>query len=210
MNTYKFLGVYTLVLSTILSASVVMSEASTLEQCVEISDDTARLTCYDNAVANEPKSVENPSVEAAVPYSGNWYFQEAYDDFTDKDSSFLMLSSDITGRRGRDYPSQIIMRCDSQNSFEIYAKFNGYVGARNNRVPIRFRFDGQEAVSERWSKSTDGTAAFLPSSYRQFKAGLFSGADFIFGVSDYNGSQSSAKFTNSVHPKLEFIKSGCK
>jgi len=177
---------------------------------VTLSDDALRLSCYDNALNYTPKSDNEPVVETATSYNGNWIFSEKSDSFTDKDTSFLYMVPDISGRSGTDAPDGIIIRCDGEKSFDIYVKFDGYVGSTDDRVPVRFRFDGQEAVSERWLESTDGTAAFLPGGYKQFKAGLFSGASFIFGVSDYNGSSSSAKFTNSIHPKLEFIKTGCK
>ena len=73
------------------------------------------------------------------------------------------MVSDISGRSGKNAPEGIIIRCDGKKSFDIYVRFNGYVGSTDDRVPVRFRFDGQAAVSERWSESTDGTAAFLTS-----------------------------------------------
>ena len=204
-----FLKRTTVALLACFSATIAFSDSFALGSCVALSDDTLRLSCYDKASNYAPKSENEPAAATATSYNGNWSFSERTDTFTDKDTSSLYMASDYSGRRGDDAPESIIMRCDGEKSFDIYVVFDGYIGSANDRVPVRYRFDGQEAVSERWSESTDGTAAFLPGSYKEFKAGLFSGANFVFEVSDYNGSTSSAKFTNSIHPKLEFIKTGC-
>jgi hypothetical protein len=77
-------------------------------------------------------------------------------------------------------------------------------------VPVRYRFGKNDAISERWSESTNGRAAFLPSSCNDFRKNLATGKDFVFEITDFNGNRGSSEFDNSKDDKLEFVMGWCK
>jgi hypothetical protein len=192
-----------------------------LSSCVGIESDTDRLKCFDDFFAAGGEPIESEAAahqadsdnaeEASAPLlTSNWLFMEQKDAFNDSDTSMLVLLNDAGSTRGQDAPKSLVIRCDGDGGIEIYMVFDGYMGGdRNDRVPVRYRFGEKPAVAEKWSISTDGTAAFLPKGYRDFKEGIASGESFIFEGEDFRGSTSSASFTNILHEKFEFVMSGC-
>ncbi|WP_194095792.1 hypothetical protein [Marivivens aquimaris] len=194
-------------------ADVAASQDVSAETCLALNDDQERLGCYDRQFGYVARAEEETAPEVAKPIStsSNWHFFENADDFSDQDTSYIILSS-VAGRgRYNDAPDAIWIRCDGQGAFEVFVTVDGYIGGnRNDRVPVRFRFGSDDPVSELWNISTNGQGAFLPQSYNDFKTGIFSGEDFVFEVTDYQGSKSSAEFRNSDHPKLDFIRNGCR
>ena len=55
-------------------------------------------------------------------------------------------------------------------------------------------------------------AAFLPSGYKDFLRGIMSEEDFIFEVTDFNGSRAMASFKDADKgtEKRDFVLGGCK
>lgn len=174
--------------------------------CLSIQNDTLRLACYDTSLGYEPMEVETPATT-----SGGWQFVSQEDDFTNQDTSYVFLRSDQAGNTFSDAPSQLVVRCDGNGGSEIFVVANGYIGARNDSIPVRFRFGDEPPVSEQWNESTSGTAAFLPRGYRDFRAGLATRQDFIFEITDYRGSRYSAEFDGLAvnDDMLEHVLSGC-
>lgn len=182
-------------------------EASTaIQRCLEIENRLSRLSCYDAAAGYE--TAADPGLDTGT---GGWQFVEAEDDFTNADRSFVFLSSDRAGAPLTDAPVRLIVRCDGDGGNEIIIVSGGYIGARNNRIPVRYRFGEDAPVSESWSESTDGTAAFLPRGYSDFRNGLNTLQDFVFEVTDYRGSRYSANFVGlgENSDMLEFVLDGC-
>ena len=140
--------------------------------------------------------------------SSNWVFVEKLDKFTDKNASYIYLNA--SGYVSSDSPESIVVRCDGTGSYEIYVRASGYIGARNDIIRVRYRFGSDQAISERWSESTTGRAAFLPSGYKDFRQKLATGEDFLFEITDYNGTPSSSEFDNNQDDKLTFVMNGCK
>ena len=183
----------------------VLSDSNSLNKCVSYSDNELRLKCYDAI------SKYNSKQDSDTDVSSTWNYTENIDDFTDKNTSRLSLWHKSGSQKGDSFPKYIVMRCNGKGNYDIYVVSSGYIGG--DSVPVKYRFGTEEAVSEKWGKSTDGTAAFHPSSTR-YKAQSFSkmlttGQDFILSLKNYEGSQSSARFDNSVHPKFNFIFGGC-
>ena len=140
--------------------------------------------------------------------SSKWNFVEQFDSFNDENTSMVVLEA--SGYIGNDDPKNLVVRCDAKGGYDIYMISNGYIGARDNRVPVRYRFGKNDAISERWFESTDGRAAFLPSSYNDFRKNLATGEDFVFEITDFSGNRGSSEFDNSKDEKLEFVMGGCK
>ncbi|MDA0318828.1 MAG: hypothetical protein O3A90_06010 [Proteobacteria bacterium] len=143
-----------------------------------------------------------------VKNASKWVFIEKFDSFNDKNSSMVVLEA--SGYIGNDDPKELVVRCDARGGYEIFITTNGYIGARDDSVPVRYRFGKGEPISERWGESTSGRAAFLPKRYNDFRKNLATGEDFIFEITDFNGSRGSSEFDNSKDEKLDFIMGGCK
>lgn len=174
--------------------------------CLSIQGDTLRLDCYDTALGFERAE---PSPSNSI--SGGWQFVAQEDDFTNQNTSYVFLRSDRAGETFSDAPAQLVVRCDGSGGSEIFVVANGYIGARNDQIPVRYRFGENAPVSERWNESTSGTAAFLPRGYQDFRTGLATRQSFIFEITDYRGSRYSAEFDGvSVNEDmLEYVLSGC-
>lgn len=175
--------------------------------CLEVQNDALRLICYDTAFGFTPE----PS-DPVLSTSGGWQFIEQEDEFTNQNTSYVFLRSDHAGDTFSDAPSELVVRCDGNGGSEIFVVSNGYIGARNDVIPVRYRFGDDPPVSERWNESTTGTAAFLPRGYQDFRAGLATRQDVIFEITDFRGSRYSAEFDGlSVNDEmLDYVLGGCR
>ncbi len=171
------------------------------------SNNTKSETVSDNANEESDEEQSN-SLNQETSSASKWNFVEQFDSFNDKNSSMVILEA--SGYIGNDDPKDLIVRCDAKGGYDIIIASNGYIGARDNRVPVRYRFGKNDAISERWSESTNGKAAFLPSSYNDFRRNLATGEDFVFEITDFNGNSGSSEFDNSKDEKLDFVMGGCK
>ncbi len=144
--------------------------------------------------------------------SPGWQFFEERDPFSGANTSRAVFPSDADSAVGYDHPRALVVRCSPDPpGFEVIMVSDGYIGSRNDRIPMRFRFGDNVPVEERWHESTSGTAAFLPRGYQDFLAGLASREDFVFEITDYRGSTSHARFSGlSVNDDaLEYVLGGC-
>lgn len=155
-----------------------------------------------------PKETPKPSETADDSKKERWVFVAKTDDFSDKDASYVILTAEPP--IGSDAPEAILVRCDGRGGYDTIVVTNGYIGARDDRVPVRYRFGDSDPISERWSESTNGKAAFLPDGYQDFRRQLASGEDFIFEVTDFRGNRSRSSFKNGKSEKLDFVMTGCK
>lgn len=178
----------------------------TLDACLDMQNDALRLICYDAALGFTPEEQAAP-----LSTSGGWQFVEQEDEFTNQTTSYVFLRSDQAGNSFSDAPSELVVRCDGNGGSEIFVVSNGYIGARNDSIPVRYRFGDDPPISERWNESTSGTAAFLPRGYQDFRAGLATRQDFIFEITDFRGSRYSASFDGlSVNDEmLDYVIDGC-
>lgn len=209
----KNIFAFTALTTVIFIGTATFGQVDKLEECLEFTEDQRRLECYDAAMglADDMADLVSGPNETVATVEGlsNWDFNESADEFTDRNTSFIVLTSDPISRRGDDPPMFLVLRCDGQGGYDTYMIFDGYIGSTNDSIPVRYRFDGEEAIAERWSESTDGTAAFLPKRFNDFRSGLLAGTDFAFEVTDFRGSKSSARFENSMDANFELITKGC-
>ena len=175
-----------------------------VETCKNLQNPVERLACYDTVSGFTPTEQETTG-------SKGWVLMEDADAFSGKDTSYAYIESDKADMRMSDAPRIIVVRCDGSGGHEIYVVSNGYIGSLNDRIPVRYIFDDGEPIRERWSESTDGTAAFLPNSYRDFRAGLQSGSKFVFEITDYRGTTQFATFEglDGNREALDFVLNGC-
>lgn len=213
-----------------------LAQAESLQICAAIDDSLERLTCYDALASAERASgategnapvapdasadVTNsasapipdptPTPAATRPFGG-WQLVLNEDDFTNQETTMAILTSDAPGAFGSHAPKELVARCDGDGGHDIFVISHGYIGARRDRVPVRFRFADNDPITEHWHESTSGSAAFLPSGYRDFRRGLRSGDDFIMEISDYRGSGQRAGFydVDVNADRLEYVLNNC-
>lgn len=195
-------------------ASTALACADT-SACASIKVDNERLACFDSLFLPDTSNTElNPSstdatTEAEVETL--WVFQEARDEFSEKETSYVVLESDKAVLNRTDAPRLLVIRCDGSGGVDTFVSSGGYIGATRDRIPVRYRFGSEKPISESWHESTNGKSAFLPTDYKEFLAGVASGVDFIFEITDYRGSKYSAKFPKTgLSADYQYVVGGCK
>lgn len=179
--------------------------AEEAKQCLTIKRDELRLECYDQVLGYETESDNSVEVKSA------WIFNSKKDEFTGKNTSYVFLPSDKADQTYGDAPSSMIVRSNGNGGVDIYVNTHGYIGARGNSIPVKYKFGNSEIETERWNESAKGTAAFLPDGYKDFKAGLMTGKSFLFEVTDYRGAKESARFPETkLDADFRFVFGGCK
>lgn len=179
------------------------TSATTNDESSNTDTDSAGIVSIDSNDDGDGSSAPQEVINAS-----KWRFVEKFDRFNDENSSFVALEA--SGYIGSDSPKTLVVRCDARGGYDIYVLSSGYIGARDDLVPVRYRFGTNKPISERWNESTNGRAAFLPSSYNDFREGLATGEDFIFEITDFSGNRGSSEFDNSKDEKLSFVMNGCK
>ena len=219
-------AIHFMVLAFLMTLGTQGSAAETAKDCAKITDDAARLVCYDKFLGYI-KGIDQSGLEQVIdPLSkalddalgitsdtananSNWRYHENQDAFTDANTSYLALKLKSGSDRGGDAPKTLILRCDGEGSSDIYMVVDGYIGS--DAAKVRYRFEGKDAVSSSWDISTDGKAVFDTPWTKpgKFVLELASGNDFLFEVTDHRGVRSSAEFDNSLDPNFDYILSGC-
>jgi len=184
------------------TAAVAQSEAAEgdaiVTECHGFERDQARLICYDR-LTNYEEAVEAPTI---------WTLVENTDSITDADRSRVWLEVDNFG--GDASPEVLVMACDGEGGFDVYVFTSGYLGAVRDRVPVTYRWNDDEPISETWSISTAGKSAFLPASFQDFLTGLTSGGRLAFQWQNYRGSRFSGIWENvQLDDNANFIMGGC-
>ena len=186
------------------AAAVIGTAAQADDTCHAFADNKIRLACYDSAT-----SYVAP-VKASVETKSKWVFVESKDEMTGKNDSYVYIEAPKKGG-GSDAPRAIILRCDTNGGYELLTTSQGYWGGRDN-IKITYKFGDNDPITERWSPSTDGTAAFLPDGYNDFRTALLTGdhTKIIIRVEDYQGSEYTSIFDGAtIDSKVNFVVSGC-
>ena len=199
----KNLFVIILSYSSLVSVAVAQEDTLNIAACHAEDRDQERLNCYD--LLSNYEATTEPIFENEV----RWEFFEDSDAITGSDTSAVFLeASDLLN--GRESPLFLGLRCDGEGGYEVFVGADGYIGGVRGRVPVTYRWGEDEPISERWSDSTNGTAAFLPRSYNDFMAGLREGGRLAFKWGDFRGNQYASVWNNvQLDEKAEFILRGC-
>ena len=193
----KSLSIFAIVTCFLASSALAQEQANA---CHDESNSTLRLKCYDEQTNYVIEETDKET---------SWIFIENFDSINDKDTSRVYMEANQT--QGSDAIGALLLRCDGAGGFDTILLSNGYLGARNDRIPVTYRWNDDKAISERWSESTDGKAAFLPSGYKDFLSGIKQGGKLILRVEDYRGNRYTSTFDHvSLDDNAKFIMSGCK
>jgi len=123
----------------------------------------------------------------------NMRFVADKDQFTDADRSHVLVyANEQTRFRGANV---LVWRCRDGSDFDLFVANQEYL-TNSGLVPVIYRFDDAGAVSEQWSVSTCGTAAFSANAVnkQRFTSAAFDSAQVIIGVTDFRGVRYSYTF----------------
>lgn len=194
-----------------------------LASCKAVEDSLARLTCYDDLAASvavpdiqgessqeeNSETVEKAAEDDDSPLATAWTLTESTDSISGNNISRAYLDAD-SRRGGNAAPEFFMLQCDGEGGADVFMGTSGYLGNLRGRTTVEYRWADKAPVSERWAGSTTGKAAFLPSGYRDFRAGLENGGSLSFRWFDYRGSQSSATWNNiQLDENAKYVLSGC-
>jgi hypothetical protein len=128
------------------------------------------------------------SVFLSSPAFAEWKYVENIDPMTDENQSIAFTTHSAK--------ESAAVRCDGNGDYDLIFRVGEYLN-NDQRVPVQFRIDDNEASEERtWSLSTDGMAVFAPSRYKkELIEGLKKGSEFTIQITDYQGSRPFSKFS---------------
>ena len=138
-------------------ASGAGAPAFTQEKCRSISDDAARLACYD--LENE---ASKPTIDTGNSL-GKWQKHSDTSQLTDDKNVFLQLESDdpVAGRFGGAEPATLIIRC-RENTTSAFFVFNDlFMADIQGYGTIDYRLDDAPMKKLRANASTDNSALGL-------------------------------------------------
>lgn len=182
--------------------------------CHSMQEILPRLECYDEQTgfssSDEETNGSSASTEGDIASRSNdWILRENEDPVRGTDTSFVYLNADETN--GRDAPQYFLISCDGKGANIISLETEGYIGNRNNRVPLIYKWSDREPISERWIGYVNGKGAALPDGYRDFRAGLSEGGRLAVEWTAYNGATYSAVWNNvQLDAKAEWALNNCK
>lgn len=147
-----------------------------------------QVACFQDLVGAENKATPAPSSDG----ESSWRQSDAVDKLDgSKTVNLGLLSSDKIGSGyGPMKEAYINLRC-RKNVTEVYVVWPSYLGSGNS-LSVKWRTDGQ-VVTEAWSPSSDGRAAFAPRPV-EFAKKLFGKKELIFNIEPYNQGPQTVTF----------------
>ena len=175
-------------------------EQSEFAACLDISNSSARLSCYDAAAGY----VAPPSEDVVAP---SWTLVEATDPMTGANVSRAFIEPNATS--SRDAPAVLVIQCEREGPSSIYVWTEGFIGSQN-RIRVQYRWADDDPISENWDPGTSGRSAFLPQNFRDFRRGLEAGGELVFEWLDFNGARSISTWDQVVlDDNALFALNGC-
>lgn len=148
----------------------------------------------------------------AVPAAAQgWLYEEEDNPFTGKKdawASFTATKPTVGDQMVQPFMRLFVACLEGDLDYSIEA--GAYIG--NMSTPVRYRFDDAEPVTERWVPSNDGTAVFLPRTYKDFRKGIAEAEKFAFEVTDYRGVSYRSIFEGLSENRavLDQVSAACK
>lgn len=178
--------------------SIAQPTALQLALCKRITEDAARLKCFDQAFeSKEPEKSED------TPAPGSWKVSESKSPVDDKSEVSAILAAN-------DSKSGLFARCKN-NATELFVMHvSTYIGSSDNNVRVTLRINDLPAVTENWSGATGGKGAFSKSAVRTLKL-LPDQANLFVRMFDFQGVPHDATFAlGNLSQIREMISATCK
>lgn len=188
-------NIFSVATATFAFSIVGIASADEAKDCHSITDDNARLECYDEATEYNAGVVEAEKPKAL----SKWTSSTSVSDLDDSTNVILRLESDneIRGKYGGSGPMMMYIRC-SENTTSIYFTFNGHFMSDYQYGQVTYRLDEKKAVKKGMQESTDHKALGLwrGGSSIPFIKGMLGNEKMIVQATPH--SESSVKSTFSI------------
>lgn len=182
------------------AASIAQNDLSVTD-CLGISSDSARLTCYDRVFNyQEPEEI--------FESGDGWIMLRDTDEFNGADVSRVYIEEQ--GRAGERNAAVLSVGCRDDGSYFVLFYKATFINT-SSRVAVRYRFDDNPPISENWFGTTGGNGALLPDSYRDFRTQLVAADTLVFEAQDFQGARHRHTFEGLQNNRddLEFVMNGC-
>jgi hypothetical protein len=120
-----------------------------VKSCKSISNDQARLKCFDALFADKPKP-QPPAADQSAKI-GNWQIEESK---SATDGSPQIVAANLVG------DTVLILRCKDQTTEAAFSTKYNWLGSKS--VDVTLRVNDEKPFKEIWKASIDGRAAFAP------------------------------------------------
>lgn len=176
--------------------------ALALALCRKVSDDQARLKCYDAAFDSLIAKREDKATEH-TPKPGAWRIEDQKSPIDDSPEVTAVLFAIDGG-------AFLVARCKEKKTELILRPSSFFIGSTSSGVKMVLRVNDAPAVTESWSSSTNGQAAFSRSAIQTLKLLPENGRLFVRAF-DFQGSQNDATFDlGAVSEVREKFRETCK
>lgn len=157
--------------------------------CAAKSGELERLACYDG-IAKRNK-LDGPQGKTTVASGGGkWVVTDKVNPVDDSRTVTMVLPAD-SGKSKWGRPVVLIARCMS-NSTEVFINWGDYLGSE---ADVLTRIGKNDAVTRRWSLSTDSQATFYPENGDiAFLKKIMEADSLVAQVTPYNESPTTAIF----------------
>lgn len=178
-----------------------------IQTCLEIDNGEERLSCYDGIHGFDQQTVSSDTEKEEV-FGDGWVLMSGKDEFTGADTSRVYLEE--LGRAGERDAAVLSLGCQGDGSYGVLLYKSTFIST-SRRVPVRYKFDDNELISENWFGSASGNGALLPNGYKDFRSQLQNSKRLVVEMTDYRGVGHRHIFEGLAKNKdeLDFIMSGC-
>lgn len=171
-------------MTTVLASTPTDREIAT---CAVVEGDLSRLECYDTLA--QKYGLEGPQSQPVdISGNGKWSVEIKVNPIDDSKTVTLILVAD-DGKSRWNRPVVLLARCLS-NETDLLIGWNDYLG---REASVLTRVGSEEAVTRRWTMSTDSKATFHPQPIAFIKS-MMEADSLVAQVTPYNDSPVTAVF----------------
>lgn len=142
---------------------------------------------------------EGQSEKTTTPPSSAsaWHYMSKQSPIDDSTTHILMcVSAEKVGRFNKS-PARLMIR-HKEGQREVLISWPSYIRSRS--IPVTIRFDKDDAVTENWGISTDGTAVFSPFPFADFWGMVKDSRLLVVRLTPYGESPATVTFDLSNIP----------
>ncbi|GHA04306.1 type VI secretion system-associated protein TagO [Oceanisphaera arctica] len=163
---------------------------SSIEKCVVIEGDLARLECYDQ-IAKAHNLSGSQAVKIQTGVTGKWTVDKKVNPIDGSTAVNIFLKAD-SGNSKFGKPIMLVARCESKKT-EMYINWQTYLGSE---AKVTLRIGMSDARTSKWSMSSDKKRAFNNAPINTLKEMLITD-EVVAQVTPFNQSPHTAIFNVS-------------
>ncbi|MGB5854790.1 MAG: type VI secretion system-associated protein TagO [Oceanisphaera sp.] len=177
--------------------------SSSIEKCVVIERDLARLECYDQIA--KAYNLNGPqAVNAQAGSIGKWVIDKKANPIDDSKTVNISLKADSGGSKFSK-PIMLAARCDSKKT-EMYIDWQTYLGSE---AKVTLRIGANDAKTSKWSMPSDKQRSFNDSPISTLKEMLMADK-MVAQITPFNQSPYTAVFnTSGLDEAIKPLREAC-